>query len=70
MTNPATPVRPDVFALLEENCTKLRHGRCLTVRCCKRGGYVRGEPFDESMSTCEYLEIDRAIKAATGGAKT
>lgn len=60
---------PDQREFLADQCSRLRHGRCTTVRCLKRGGWRRNDPrieampYDEKMAlaTCEAYEIHRLL---------
>lgn len=47
-------------------CSRLMYGSCQTLACLKRGGWVRGDPVDYDMATCETFQacnIDRAAAA-------
>jgi hypothetical protein len=49
---------------LKPQCSRLLYGQCSTLRCLKRGGYVRPGPVDYNIATCEPYEIEAEIAKA------
>lgn len=53
-------LKPDVVEWLTEQCSRLKNGRCSTLGCLRRGGYV-GPPASYDIATCEAYEIFEVV---------
>jgi len=49
---------------LESECNRARNGKCMSLNCLLRGGWVRGAKVDYNLSTCQKFEQAESVKLA------
>ncbi len=49
---------------LKNQCNRYKNGTCMTLKCMKRGGYVRGSDMkvDYEIATCNAFEIVKRLE--------